>query len=142
MSKYFILWLIGVPLSTLLVVVAIGRVFKSNYPPERTPSMNSVTVNGKTYRGNGSIVVNNGKVTIDGVPVDETPIDGILRVIVEGNVASIHADAPVEVSGNVEGDVSGSAIEIRGAVKGNVNGSVINCGSVGGSVNGSVVNRR
>lgn len=97
--------------------------------------MNSVTINGVTYKGTGSISVHSGTVKIDGKIVDHGEVkNGILKVIVEGSLGSLEADGDVEcqdVSGTVQagGDVRagdvGRTIQAGGDVR---------CGRVGGSV--------
>lgn len=97
--------------------------------------MNSVTINGKTYRGSGSISVVNGVVKIDGKRIDhgETP-DGILHVKVDGVLEHLEADGSVEC-GLVQGDVQAGGSVHCDDVDGTVQaGGSVHCGKVGGSI--------
>lgn len=111
-----------------------------------------IIINGKKISGN-NIVINNGKVIIDGV--DQTPEGKEINIVCEqavnkievdycntiqakGNVGSlVTTSGDVEVSGNIEGDVqctSGDveAADIHGSVK-TVSGDV-DAGRIIGSV--------
>lgn len=112
--------------------------------------MNSVTINGKTYRSSRSISVVNGVVKVDGKVIDhgDTP-DNVLTVKVEGVLQSLKADGDVVaglVQGNVDAGGSVSCDDVDGYVDagGSVNcgnvgryvdaGGSVNCGTVGGNV--------
>lgn len=98
--------------------------------------MTTITVNGKTIRidGNASnVCVSNGRVTVGGVDV-VTGLQGIVKIVWDGPLASLHADTAVEC-GDVQGDVDGgnsvSCRNVKGSVKA---GNSVVCGSVGGNV--------
>lgn len=98
--------------------------------------MNIVKVNGTSFSGKGTIIVNNGRVIVDGR--DVTPDAKVIRIEVTGNVESLSVDACATlcVNGSV-GDVSTQSGDVK---CGDVNGSVstmsgdVRCGSVGGNV--------
>ncbi len=97
--------------------------------------MNSVTINGKTYKGSGSIVVKNGVVKIDGKRIDHGKTeDGILEVHVTGILGHLEADGSVECD-DVHGDVmSGGSVscdDVRGSVQA---GGSVSCDNIGGAV--------
>lgn len=98
-----------------------------------------VTINGKTYQGNGVSVVN-GVVTIDGKVVDENAKD--YRVLeIKGDVGSVQTDLSVNCD-NVKGNVNAGGSVICDSVGGNVDaGGSVNCNDVGGDVKagGSVI---
>lgn len=93
-----------------------------------------VTINGRTYNGT-RIVVNNGRVTIDGVEVkDHGAKNGILRVEVTGNLCELQSDASVSCE-NVLGDVRAAGSVNCDDVSGNVAaGGSVNADSVGGNI--------
>lgn len=80
----------------------------------------SVTINGKTYKGNNISVVND-KVYIDGKLLDQASPDGqgILHVHVTGTLHNLETDASV-VAQNIAGTVQA--------------GGSVNCDNVGGNV--------
>ena len=97
--------------------------------------MNSITINGKTYKGNKSVVVKDHTVYIDGKKVDHGSVkDGILEVHVTGILAHLESDGSV-VANDVHGDVmaggSVSCDNVGGAVQA---GGSVSCDNIGGSV--------
>ena len=100
--------------------------------------MGQIIINGKSYQGN-SIVINNGKIIIDGKEA-ETPNDKVIQITVQGDIEKLDVDNcnKIDVTGNV-----GSAKTLSGDIKviGDVNGSVqtlsgdVVCGKVQGSIN-------
>jgi hypothetical protein len=96
--------------------------------------MNTVTINGKTYRGGNSISVINGVVTIDGRHVEEDA-KNVMTITVEGSIGELKTDKNVvcqNVTGNVEAGGSVNADDVNGNI--NAGGSV-NCDDVGGNIN-------
>lgn len=99
--------------------------------------MPTIVINGVTYSGS-SVRINNGKISVDGKPVEVE--DKIVNISVTGNIASIDADVIETLV--VQGD-AGSVktqtgdVEIRGNVSGDVKTQTgdVKCGSIGGSVN-------
>lgn len=99
--------------------------------------MNIITINGKTYSGKNSVVVENGRVIIDGK--DATPDEKVIHISVQGNISNLEVAACEEVT--VTGDV-GSIKTVSGDVEvaGNVTGSIktmsgdVRCGDVQGNV--------
>lgn len=98
-------------------------------------SGNTCTINGITYTGS-NISITNGKVTIDGIIQTGDELQGVINVVVNGNIESLenvcgdivaHDIGSVTTqNGDIEcDDVSGSITSINGD---------INCGSVGGSI--------
>lgn len=89
----------------------------------RLKAGSSITVNGKTFRGNDVSIVN-GRVIVDGVEQD-APGNGYssmrLSIKIEGNVELLEtASGDVQVSGNV-GQVNSSSGDVTCAdVSGNV----------------------
>ncbi|GGB53627.1 hypothetical protein GCM10011607_12750 [Shewanella inventionis] len=83
-----------------------------------------------------NIVINNGKVIVDGK--DVTPEAKVITITVDGNIESLKADACYQI--NVSGN-TGNIHTQSGDVKcGNVGGSIstmsgdVECGSINGSV--------
>ena len=95
----------------------------------------TVTVNGKTYRGNSVEIRSDGKVVIDG-KVQDDAVEGVVEVrVVEGRLNNLKTDGAVTCQ-NVEGNVSAGGSVRSGNVGGNVSsGGSARCGNVGGSVN-------
>lgn len=105
-------------------------------------NFNSITINGKTIHCSGSnIVINNGKVIVDGKVV-QGDMNGDIRVEIHGDVESIKCGGSVTVRGNAANIDCGGGCEVCGDVHGNVDaGSHINCGNVAGNVDaGNYVN--
>jgi hypothetical protein len=101
----------------------------------------SITINGVVY-GNiegGNISIINGRVTIDGVLQDQQ-VQGVVKIIVEGDLASLKTDASVQC-GNVHGDVTAGSSVSCDNVEGSVSaGSSVSCENVGRNVSaGSLV---
>ena len=97
--------------------------------------MNSVTINGKTFKSIRSISVRNSTVIIDGKKVDTGKIEnGILEVKVTGVLENLEADGSVvceDVHGTVQAGGSVSCDNVGGNVQA---GGSVSCDSVGGSV--------
>lgn len=97
--------------------------------------MNSVTINGKTYRGSSSISVSNGVVKIDGKVIDHgKTTGGILEVHVTGTLGHLEADGSVvcnDVTGDVQAGGSVSCDNVGGTVQA---GGSVSCDNVGGSI--------
>lgn len=89
--------------------------------------MNTITINGKTYKGNNSVIMNNGKVIVDGVDVTSDDKSKVINVVFSSDYTG---DLTLKQCSN---------IQIKGDVKGNVTTSSgdIQCGNVDGSVNTS-----
>jgi hypothetical protein len=105
-----------------------------------------ISINGKSYSGN-NIVVNNGKVVIDGKNV--TPDTKEININVDGNIESIEVDSCNKfiVNGNVtklssiSGDIK--CKDVHGGVN-TISGDV-ECGKVGGNVStisGDIENKK
>ena len=114
--------------------------------------MNKITVNGKTIKhsGNGSVCISNGKVTIDGVDVEDLDAidEKVINIVIEGNVENLHTDdADITVNGSVHMASTKNGNITCGDVIGDVetkNGNVM-CGIVGGDVttkNGNIMKGR
>ena len=107
--------------------------------------MNRITINGKTITCSGTnVVINNGKVIVDGNIIQECNSSDI-KVTIEGDVNKIDCDGSVEVHGNSGSIDCGGNCEISGDVKGDIDaGGSVTCGNVSGDVNagGSVKCRR
>lgn len=101
--------------------------------------MGSITINGKTYKGNNVSVINNA-VWIDGKKVEEKD-QTIVGIKLEGDVQNVHSDVGVNC-GDVKGNVTCNGSVTCDRVEGNVvaDGSVI-CDKVYGSIKakGSVI---
>lgn len=105
--------------------------------------MSVININGKRIEVQGNnISINNGVVTVDGVTVEEG-LQGVVKVVWEGPLASLEADTSVEC-GDVHGDVRGGNSVTCKNVQGNVRaGNSVNCGKVGGNCRaGNSVNHR
>lgn len=103
----------------------------------------SVTINGKTYKGNNIKVVND-KVWVDGKRVDGEPDrKNILHIEVTGTLNNLDADGSVtcqDVYGNVD---AGGSVQAGNVGKSVDAGGSVNCGNVGGDVDaGGSVNYR
>jgi hypothetical protein len=100
--------------------------------------------NGNVVSGR-SIVINNGKVIIDGKNID-LPDEKIINITVKGDLDSIRADTchDVKIEGNVGEDVhvSQGHVTIGGEVGGYVHVSQgnVDCGKVEGDVSVSMGN--
>ena len=97
--------------------------------------MNSVTINGVTYKGSKSVVVRNNTVYIDGEKVDHGEVEnGILKVEVNGVLEHLEADGDVQ-AGAVNGTVQAGGDVRCENVGGTVQcGGDVRCGNVGGSI--------
>jgi hypothetical protein len=99
-----------------------------------------IRINGKTFHGN-SVVVNNGRIIVDGKPVDDNDIvqSKNISIVVEGDINEIKADVvdTITVHGSAKTiKTTNGDVEIGGDVSGDIdttNGN-IKCGNVGGSV--------
>lgn len=102
--------------------------------------MNTVVINGKTMRVNGTVSIINGKVLCNGKPIEdlESIDEKVINISINGDVEKIDVDAcdRIEVTGKVNyiktmrGD-----IEVHGDVTGDVKtmSGDIDCGNVGGN---------
>lgn len=98
--------------------------------------MNSVTINGKTYKSEHSMSVSNGRVVIDGKEVTEEGMakNGILEIKIDGVLGNLVTDASVH-AGLVQGDVQASGSVTCSHVSGDVQaGGSVTCGKVGGDI--------
>lgn len=103
--------------------------------------MSTVTIGGKTYRGN-SIVVTGSNVIIDGKKVEDG-LTGIVELKIEGNIDRLETDCPVSVKGNVGSLKAGGSVNCGDVAGGVYAGGSVNCGNVGGDVSaGGSVNHR
>lgn len=95
--------------------------------------MGTISICGRTFRGN-SILIVNGKVTIDGV-VQDGSVNGVVEVrVLEGEIQNLRSDASI-TCGDVKGTVQAGMEVTCGAVGGNVQaGMDVKCDTVGGSV--------
>lgn len=107
--------------------------------------MNRITINGKTITCSGTnVVINNGKVIVDGNIVQECN-SGDIKVTIEGNVNKIDCGGSVEVHGNSGSIDCGGSCKVSGDVKGDIDaGGSVTCGNVSGDIDagGSVRCRR
>ena len=107
--------------------------------------MNRITINGKTITCLGTnIVINNGKVIVDGKTIQESN-SGDIKVTIEGDVNKIDCGGSVEVHGNSGSIDCGGSCEVSGDVKGDIDaGGSVTCGNVSGDIDagGSVRCRR
>ena len=117
-------------------------------------TVSTITINGQTYTGR-SVNIINGEVIIDGVKQTGDKLQGVVKVEITGDPASVDCDAPVTVKGNVKGNVIadgpvtcgdvGGDVDADGPVTcGNVQGDVdadgpCTCGNVGGDVTADMV---
>jgi hypothetical protein len=99
-------------------------------------TMSTFKINSHTYSGS-SIVINNGKVIIDGKDVSDQ-VKGLV-INIEGNVGSLSVNIcdKLTVTGDV-GDIQTQSgdVKVSGSVKGNINTQAgdITCGNIGGDV--------
>jgi autotransporter translocation and assembly factor TamB len=112
--------------------------------------VNSIIIaNGNMVSGR-SIVINNGKVIVDGKNV-ELPDEKTINITIHGDLGSLSADScgEVKIDGSVGGDVSVS--QGRASIGGEVAGGVhvsqgnVDCGNVRGDVSvsmGNITSRR
>lgn len=107
--------------------------------------MNRITINGKTITCLGSnVVINNGKVIVDGKIIQECR-SGDIKVAIEGDVNKIDCSGSVTIRGNAGNIDCGGSCEVNGDVKGNIDaGGSVTCGNVLGDIDagGSVKCRR
>lgn len=107
--------------------------------------MNRITINGKTITCSGAnVVINNGKVIVDGKTIQECNSDDI-KVVIEGDVNKIDCSGSVTVRGNAGNIDCGGSCEVNGDVKGDIDaGGSVTCGNVSGDIDagGSVRCRR
>jgi hypothetical protein len=92
----------------------------------------TVKIDGRTFSGNNIRIVN-GVVTIDGKRIDGN-LSGVVRIEVEGDLASLTTDTEVHcgvVHGNVRAGMSVTCGDVRGSVDA---GMSVTCGNVGGDV--------
>ena len=104
---------------------------------------NTIKINGMTITTGGkSIVVNNGKVIVDGKPIGLNKDDKVFKIEVHGDVDVLDVDVCeyIKVVGNV-GDVKTSQgdIDIEGDVMDTVTNSQGNI-KIGGDLNGNAKN--
>lgn len=117
--------------------------------------MTTVIINGVTYTSGRDIVINNGKISIDGV--DATPNEKEIQINITGDINNLKVDhcgsinvignvdklnsvsGDVDVSGNITDSVNSTSgdIECGGIIGGNVKtvSGDINCGNVSGDAN-------
>lgn len=107
--------------------------------------MNRITINGKTITCSGTnVVINNGKVIVDGKTIQECR-SGDLKVVIGGDVNKIDCSGSVTIRGNAGNIDCGGSCEVNGDVKGNIDaGGSVTCGNVLGDIDagGSVKCRR
>lgn len=91
---------------------------KSFFNKLKDAPASSITVNGRTYRGNNVSIVN-GKITVDGKEVD-TPSEKKIHITIDGDIGSLNLDCgEIEVSGDVGNLVSHCGnVTLGGDVKG------------------------
>jgi len=97
--------------------------------------MGTININGKTYVTNGgSICITDNYVIIDGKVVSEK-LSGIVKVVIEGDLASLKTDVSATVNGDVTGNVNCNGSCTCGKVEGSVKaGGSVTCGKVKGGV--------
>lgn len=90
--------------------------------------MNRITINGKTITCSGTnVVINNGKVIVDGNIIQECNSDDI-KVIIEGDVNKIDCGGSCEISGDVKGDIDAGGSVTCGNVSGDIDaGGSVRC---------------
>lgn len=92
-----------------------------------------------------NVIINNGKVIVDGDIVQECN-SGNIKVTIEGDVNKIRISrGSVEIHGNSGNIDCGGSREVSGDVKGDIDaGSSVTCGNVSGDIDagGSVRCRR
>ena len=116
------------------------------YKEDKEKKMNRITINGKTITCSGTnVIINNGKVIVDGDIVQECN-SGNIKVTIEGNVNKIRISRGlVEIHGNSGNIDCGGSCEVGRDVKGDIDaGSSVTCGNVSGDIDagGSVRCRR
>lgn len=94
--------------------------------------MGIFNINGMTIKGN-NIVINDGKIIVDGVTLKKE-FQGIVELIVTGDVQKIISDSAVTIKGDVLGSIdAGNSVEVEGDVHGNVKaGNSVYCKNIGG----------
>ena len=94
-----------------------------------------VVINRKTYAGN-SVVVQNDVVIIDGVVQGNgETLTGIVKIVVTGDLVSLHTDRSVSISGDVNGDVqAGGSVSCKNIAGNTSSGGSVRCGQIGGSI--------
>jgi hypothetical protein len=108
-------------------------------------SVNGIIIGNNVVSG-GSIVINNGKVFVDGKNVDFLYDERIINITVKGDLDSIRVDSchEVKIEGNVGEDVhvSQGRVTIGGGVGRDVHVSQgnVDCGKVEGKVSVSMGN--
>lgn len=117
--------------------------------------MGNFSVDGRSFSGSSLKIIGN-QVYVDGV-LQEGSLTGVVKVIVEGELASLQTDASVECGnvrgpvnagvavrcGDVTGDVSAGTSVTAKNVTGNVTArTAVTCDDVGGSVTASFVKKR
>lgn len=92
-----------------------------------------IIIDGREFTGS-TVNMFNGRVTIDGKPIDGQ-LSGVVEIrIVEGTIHHLTTDASV-TAGQITGDVSAGGSVTAGDVGGGATaGGSIRCGKVGGSV--------
>ena len=98
-----------------------------------------IVINGIVTTGRRSVIIRNGKITVDGT--DVTPDAKEIAIVVEGNIERLEADVCQKIT--VTGDVGSVTtvngdVEVGGSVKGaiqTISGDVRCSGSINGSVN-------
>lgn len=97
--------------------------------------MNTVKINGKTYRSVNSISVSNNTVIIDGNVIDHGKTkNGIVGIEITGIVENVECDGSVtcdDVHGTVQAGGSVSCDNVGGDVQA---GGSVSCDNIGGSV--------
>lgn len=98
--------------------------------------MSTITINGNTYSGN-QIIVNNGKVKVDGI--DFTPESKEINISVVGNIEKLEVDScnKISVEGSVKSILTKSGdVEVDGDIIGSVQtmSGDVNCVYVSGNV--------
>jgi hypothetical protein len=107
--------------------------FKKN---KYASSWSTVNVNGKTIRVHGSnISIINGKIIVDGKPIQEALDEPNITVIVEGDCQTLSTYGNVEVRGSVGNVDCRGSCHVEGNVTGNIDASgSVTCGDVSGDI--------
>lgn len=96
--------------------------------------MGTISINGVTYSGN-NVVMQNGRIFIDGVEQKESATGRVELVVVNGPLQNLTVDGSVQC-GDVLGSIqAGGSVQCEG-VNGSINaGGSVHCGPVGGAIN-------
>ena len=98
----------------------------------------NISINGRMFSGD-NVIVDNGKITIDGKVVEDHGKVAQIKVEVSGDLETLKCNT-CTITGSVKGDVTANTVRC-GNVGGDVDANTVSCGNVAGSIDANTVKR-